>query len=267
MFKKKGFKWLYVPHGMLEPWSMQQKRLKKLVYYYLLEGRYSSFADAVRAVGGPEADNLKKKYPNTVLIPNGTDNVAFAPTSRPENPLVFLFMARLHFKKGILPLVKAWAESSMFANPGYKLLIAGPDDGELTALNAFLAEKPSANIEYLGPVYGPGKIKLLEAAHFYVLPSLSEGFPTSVVEAMLFGQVPLISKGCNFPEAFAKKLVLETPPEHAAIKAALEQAAALNPASRQQLSAANRSFIQENYTTERIADAQAAQYRNMLPSA
>ena len=32
--KKMGFNWVYTPHGMLEPWSMSQKKLKKAIYFY-----------------------------------------------------------------------------------------------------------------------------------------------------------------------------------------------------------------------------------------
>ena len=31
-FRKAGFPWVYVPHGMLEPWSLGQKAFKKQIY-------------------------------------------------------------------------------------------------------------------------------------------------------------------------------------------------------------------------------------------
>ncbi|MES2387297.1 MAG: glycosyltransferase [Bacteroidota bacterium] len=264
-FEEMGFHWIYVPHGMLEPWSMKQKWLKKFIYYNLIERPKASDADYVRAVGGPEAFNLSKTFQGTVLIPNGTDNIEFDPAQRPEKPLTFLFMARLHHKKGVIPMAEAWLESGLKNNPDAKLLIAGPDDGELAALQAILQKNPGINIEYTGPVYGPEKEKLLKEAHFYLLPSLSEGFPTSVVEAMLYGQVPLISRGCNFPEAFDAGLVIDTPQDRAQIKASLEKAFTMPKAERLRLAAANRAFIQAGYTTERIAELQMKLYKKLLP--
>src|SRR4051812_28677918 len=35
--REKGYAWIYTPHGMLEPWSMSQKALKKKIYWNLVE--------------------------------------------------------------------------------------------------------------------------------------------------------------------------------------------------------------------------------------
>lgn len=128
--QKRGFKWVYVPHGMLEPWSMSQKKFKKMIYFNLFEKRFGRNADFVRAVGGPEFENLKHHFSNVVLIPNGTDPIDLDFSVKTDSVRSFLFLARLHFKKGVVPLVEAWADSSLANNPGFQLNIAGPDDGE-----------------------------------------------------------------------------------------------------------------------------------------
>jgi glycosyltransferase involved in cell wall biosynthesis len=263
MLSKMGFSWIYVPHGMLEPWSMSQKRFKKLLYFYLFERNYGLNAQYVRAVGGPEAFNLQTYFKNIALIPNGTDAVALDFAKKPEQVIHFLFMARLHFKKGVMPMVHAWAESDLANNPRYMLTLAGPDDGEKIKLEAFLAKSHVRNIEYVGPKYAENKKKLLQQSHFYVLPSHSEGFPTSVVEAMLNGAVPLISKGCNFPEAFDQNLVIDAAPEIASIKQAFEKAALLKSEDWLLLAKKNRDFILQGYTTQKIAELQYNLYREM----
>ena len=69
--KRAGYKWIAVPHGMLEPWSLRQKWLKKKLYFHLSEYPKLKKADAIIAVGRPEFNNLKKYFDKVYHIPNG----------------------------------------------------------------------------------------------------------------------------------------------------------------------------------------------------
>ena len=199
-FKKAGFKWIYTPHGMLEPWSLNQHKFKKLIYFKLFESRWTRKSDGLRAVSSTEKHNLNKLYdqPATV-VENGVSSPEYL--IKPSGIDHYLFMSRLHHKKGVLPLVKAWSKSfgSMYNK---KLIIAGPDDGELVNIEPYL----TGNIEYRGAVFGIEKMNLLNISHYFILPSLSEGFPTSVLEAMSYGLIPIISEGCNFPAVYAENI-------------------------------------------------------------
>ena len=213
--KQKGFRWMAVPHGMLEAWSLSQKRLRKWAYFHLVERRALLQADVVRAVGMPEFENLRRNFEKQLVwIANGVPPMERGEKHLdPDSPRVFLFMARLHHKKGLAPLLEAWDGLMAGERHNCLLKIAGPDDGELAFLESFLAASTaSSTIQYLGPVYGQEKEELLRGSHFYVLPSHSEGFPTSVLEAMQHGLVPLISPGCNFPDVFERELGLQVMP-------------------------------------------------------
>jgi glycosyltransferase involved in cell wall biosynthesis len=259
--KKFGIPWVYVPHGMLEPWSMNQKRVLKTIYFNLIEKRNTLNAHAVRAVGSPEFNNLKSTYKKLFLIPNGIQAEKLDITKRP-NKIQFLFLARLHSKKGILPLVNAWISSLLNNSDRFCLTIAGPDDGELAELEKQIGE--SQNIKYIGAVYGQEKEQLLSDSHFYVLPSFSEGFPTSVLEAMNYGAIPLISHECNFPEAFSSGLAMHLSPRIEHIISALEKASEISQAEREALSARCSQFIADNYSIDKIADMQMELYRSIL---
>jgi glycosyltransferase involved in cell wall biosynthesis len=167
-------------------------------------------------------------------------------------------MARLHQKKGIVPLVKAWTK--VMKNAPAKLIIAGPDEGELSKFHHFLG----GNVVYLGPVYGDEKVKLLNEAHYYVLPSFSEGFPSSVLEAMSFGAIPLISKGCNFPEVFDQKLGYNIEPDEISIGKVLSMLRVRDYDTAK--SHENHLFIKEGYAESRIAEKLFALYSQCIRS-
>jgi glycosyltransferase involved in cell wall biosynthesis len=267
VFKSKGYTWVAVPHGMLERWSVSQKRIRKWLYFYGVEKPSLMKADKIRAVGRPELDGLKHVFKkDLVWMPNGVPSSA-ENSATMEKPLqrVVLFMARLHHKKGIMQLLEGWKESPLCNREGYRLRIAGPDDGELRNLKAFLGLNDNVrNIEYIGPVYGERKEALLTESHFYILPSFSEGFPTSVLEAMLSGLVPVISKGCNFPDVFEEKLGIQVEPDVHSVKSALEKVLAMDPTTFSELSAKARDYIENNYTYEILAAKQADFYKRLL---
>jgi len=266
--RKRGFRWVAVPHGMLEAWSLSQKRIRKWLYFHLAERRYLHQADRIRAVGQPEFETLRKSFGSRVTwIPNGVPSLSrpLDPTAKPAG-WNFLFMARLHHKKGLIPLVRAWLDSSLARRADCQLNIAGPDDGELPVLRALL-EKPgeARNIRYLGAVYGQEKQAQLEQNHFYVLPSHSEGFPTSVLEAMQYGLVPLITSGCNFPDVFERSLGIRITPEAERIRQGLEEAMHLDRESWSRLAREAHALIESRYIYPQLADEQNSLYNELLP--
>ena len=248
-----GFKWMYVPHGMLEPWSMEQKKWKKWLYFYGFENRMAQKADWVRAVGKPELINLKRWFPHAIHIPNGIYETDLVAEEKPGQGWNGLFLARLHFKKGIMPLVKAWVALGNERPKNAQLTIAGTDDGEQAELELFLKENPDEGLRFLGPRFGDEKRLLLAESHFYILPSMSEGFPVSVVEAMGAGLIPIISMGCNFPEILEEKIGIETGVNQETIEKSLRMAFRLTSEERKTLSLNARAKVREGYLWSQIA--------------
>lgn len=250
--RQMGFVWMYVPHGMLEPWSLQQKRWRKQLYWHLLEKRLGSQASIVRAVGLPEWQRLRNRFEQCVWIPNG---VSFESRTRHiiTEKRIVLFMARLHHKKNVLPLAEAWQKSELADKPDYELWIAGPDDGEAQALHHFIRLQKPQNIHYIGAKYGSDKELVLRQASFFILPSQSEGFPTSVLEAMQFGLIPLISSGCNFPDLHDQRLAIDTGTDVRSITRALNQCIKLDDDNCGNWSAKVQDYLHEHYTDKKVA--------------
>ena len=254
----KNYSWIYVPHGMLEPWSISQNKFFKRIYYQLFEKRYIQKSKAIRAVSIPEKIRLEQKFNKEVFyIPNGV--ALGAKTQKDPSKISFLFMSRLHHKKGILPLVKAWS-NTLLNEKNFELCIAGPDEGELEKIQPFIKE----NIQYLGPIYGEEKIHFLKKAHYYFLPSFSEGFPTSVLEAMAWGGIPLISKGCNFEETFTESLGYLAEPKLEQLEDLLKRLSKIE--YNQEQSDRNVSWIEENYDENKLANKLFEVYSALLPN-
>ena len=197
-------------HGMLEPWALENKKLKKLVYAALVERANVAGARALHALTQAEARQFVgfgarspiAVIPNAVDLPDRADASLFLrdfPELRGKR--LVLFLARLHPKKGLDLLLEAWAE--VVADfPDAHLVVAGPDsEGTLARLRHFVADRGLVgNVCFAGLLQGAMKWSALAAAEAFVLPSFSEGQSVGVLEAMGMGLPVIVTEACNMPE-------------------------------------------------------------------
>ncbi|HMJ67973.1 MAG TPA: glycosyltransferase [Cyclobacteriaceae bacterium] len=251
---RNGYRWVYVPQGMLEPWSMSQKMLKKKLYYFLRERPLVKRSAAIRAVSKNEQRNLERLFRRKVyLVENGVPVPSYQP--KETGSLQYVFIGRLHAKKGILPLVQAW--DNAMRDSSARLVICGPDEGELSRINPYL----HGNIEYKGLVTGDDKISLLRSSHYFVLPSYSEGLPSAVLEGMSYGLIPVVSEGCNLPEVFSEDLGFRTGTDTTGISRALNQAR--NLAFDHAQSKRNHQYISDHFSDRRTGMQLLELYREL----
>jgi len=264
-FKKNGFKWIYVPHGMLEPWPLQQKKIKKALYLHLIEKRLAKQADCIKAVSVPESINLKKFFAPELIrfIPNGVFYEYTKPDFKArQSPVRYLFLSRLHYKKNLVALATAWLQSGLNNNGAYELLIAGPDEGELQNLTPLLQR--SVNMKYVGSVYGEKKRELFDQCMYYVLPSYSEGLPSSLLEAMSYGLVPIVTEGCNLPEVFNQHLGVKINTDINAITKALKETSLWDVEKVAKTGLNAKRFIKEHFSLEAVTDLQMTLFSKLL---
>lgn len=145
-----------------------------------------------------------------VMIPNFVDERAFAPLSNarraslreslaiPPNALVIGSIARLAPVKDHATLLAAFA-SLVARHPSLHLVLIGdgPCRAALEAQAAMLGV--SAEVHFAGLVHGD--LNMHAMFDIAVLPSLSEGFPNSVVEAMAAGCPVVATDVGGIPDA------------------------------------------------------------------
>ena len=105
----------------------------------------------------------------------------------------------------------------------------------------------------------------LSAFDLYCLPSLWEGLPNSLLEAMALG-LPVVASGVDgVPEAVAsgKNGLLVPPAEPAALAAALEMLAN-DPKTRGELGAAAKAAVNERFTLRRMIGEYERAYEGVL---
>lgn len=178
------------PHGTLTPWAMARSRLRKQVAWYLLgQRRLLERAALFHATSEGEGEDLRRlgyRAP-IALIPNGVTGPDVEKPMDRREVRTLLFLARIHPKKGLDLLLRAWGLlQSRF--PHWLLAIVGPDnEGHTGTMQALAHELSLERVEFRGPLFGEDKFAAYAQADAYVLPSWSENFGYTVAEALSCG--------------------------------------------------------------------------------
>lgn len=186
-------------HGSLHPYTFKGLvYYKRLVYSKWFQKNFLQNVKLIHVNHDGEVkdvnDYLGQTPLNLEVIPNGTDihEVEQTPLSeRRRNEL--LYIGRLHHKKGFEILLPAF-KKVVAERPDAVLLLAGPDDGMLDYIEAFVEENGlSAQVKILGTVTGDAKKELFQKSGIFVLPTYSEGFSLAVLEALMYGLPAVVS--------------------------------------------------------------------------
>jgi glycosyltransferase involved in cell wall biosynthesis len=133
------------------------------------------------------------------VVPNGVDTEIFRPAGKeyarnvlnlPHEKNIVLFIGALRKIKGVDYLIEA---AKSFVDTNTELYMVGRDDGLRKSLEKRAEElKISGSIKFTGPVNHEDIPLWISAADMLVLPSLSEGRPNVVLEA-LSCEVPVVA--------------------------------------------------------------------------
>lgn len=214
--KMEKIPYMITPHGALDPFLYRQSRygvlglLLKRMCERLFDFPNLNGAAAIHYTAREEAERaafLKLKAP-AVVVPNGIDWEQYATLPAPGafrqrigldkgTPLI-LFLGRINFKKGLDLLVPAFAQVTK-TMPSARLAIVGPDnDGYGRKVRQWCQQQDVLDkvifVDYLEPA------RVTEAyvdADVFVLPSYTENFGMTVVEAMACGRPVIISDQVN----------------------------------------------------------------------
>lgn len=203
------------PHGMLDPWLKEARPISHLfrtIFWNLFErkvlrdtnGIFFACEEERRLAGLGFLSDMRRGY----VVAYGAQDIAGDPKLQKAAFLarfpqvldrkLILFLSRIHQKKGLDLLIRAFArQAHMFTD--FDLLIVGPDDVGLTpALKKIAAELSIADrVHWIGMLSGDEKWGAFRVAEFFVLPSHQENFGIAVAEAMALSVPVLITNKVN----------------------------------------------------------------------
>lgn len=207
---------IIMAHGMLDPYFQKApdrkiKALRNELVWRITEKKAINAADCLFFTCEEElllASTSFKGY-----APKRTENVGYGiqrpPSYKDEMKLAFeevcpeiqskkywLFLSRIHPKKGVDILIKAYnkLKSENVSLP--ELVVAGPTDSAY-AKEMMRKAKKNNQIHFSGMLTGNSKWGAFYGCDAYLLPSHQENFGIAIVEAMACKKPVLITKNIN----------------------------------------------------------------------
>lgn len=239
-------------------------------YTHTLGRATFALADRVIGLGEYLREDLRRFTDDPAkigVVPNGVDTDRYTtanrespPSSGPDDPTELLYVGRLDTVKGVPYLLKAMAKLREEPTE-YRLTIVGDgshrEDHEALCASLGIAEQVSFEgwQSDVHPYY--------ERADVFVLPSLSEGLPTVLMEAQATG-LPVVSTDVGGVRELvgAGRIVPCEDPD-----ALYEAVADLADEDLAALGRQARRHIVENFSVEEMVSEYARLYREAAPEA
>lgn len=282
---------VWSPHGMLTPWAMNNKWWKKRFAWWLYQRWDLKKASLIHATAQSEVEDvrgmgLKNKVmvaPLGVEIDSRADSFAEVSASKKrveciDRKKTLLFVSRVQRKKGLLNLVRAWAQLPDEIKDEWTVRVVGPDqEGHTAELKSLCNELGVVqDFEFVGPKYGEELQREYASADLFVLPTHSENFGSVVIEALAHSVPVICTKGAPWYElegytnsqltTLNSKLKcgwwidIGVEPLAAALDAAMK----LPDTERREMGARGRKLVEEKYTWDAVVKAMVNGYEEVL---
>lgn len=271
-------RYIISPRGVFYPETMRKKAWKKWLYYNIALKKSVESASAIHYTTEDEAENchafLGLRNPYTI-VPNGIDLRGFSYLPAPEElkerypalkeKRVVLFLGRLNWKKGLDILVKAFSTIAR-KHPDAHLLIAGNDeDGYRGTVERWVREQGLENkVTFTGPLAGRDKLMAYSGSDIFVLPSYSENFGMTVIEAMVCGLPAVISDKVGIcGEVKGKNCAIVVEPNTESVYNGVSKLLD-DERLRKDMAESGRSFVNESYNIDKVADKMIEEFGELL---
>lgn len=215
--KKYNFDYWIMPHGMLDPYFQNTperkfKAIRNIFFWYFIENKFINNSKGLLFTCEEEKLLARTTFPN--YYPKNEFIVGLGVEAPPpftmnmekefkknikewNNKPFILFLSRIHPKKGVDLLIKAYLklETEILDLP--QLIIAGPGlDTEYGKEVKFLSNS-SKNIIFSGMLTGESKWGAFYCCDAFILPSHQENFGIAIVEALACEKTVLITDKIN----------------------------------------------------------------------
>jgi len=245
------------PHGLESFQTISLRDWATTTPFRIVQRRTFRHARFVVSLGGRLTKILEREVgdPRRIeVLPNGV-NLPDEPADRPprgNGPLRLLFVGRLARNKGVPDLIHAMR---ILDQQG----LAGSFQLDLAGAGPLLEELSSActlpNVRFWGKVTDEHLEELYRQAHVFVLPTLFEGMPTVVLEAMARGLPVLVTDVGATTELVDDangRIIAKNDPE--GLVATLRRFAELPAASLPRLGMSGLERVRTRFTWPQVAD-------------
>lgn len=259
--QKAGRAFVISPRGMLGDAAMRFSSAQKRLVWSLFQKKAMQAAAFIHATSEGEAAEIRARGLTNpvVVIPNGIDIPPHA-DKVPGSERLALSLGRIHPKKGLDRLVRAWAAAGP-ATAGWRLSIVGPSElGHADELRALAAQLGLANVAVGEGLFGEQKLAAYRQADLFILPTLNENFAMTVAESLAAGTPVISTKGAPWSGLLTHGCGWWIEHGEAAMAQVLKSALALPPDRLAAMGERGRAWMAADFSWDHIGARMLAAY-------
>lgn len=267
--RKEDIPIVWSPHGMLTPWAMNNKHLKKLLGWWFYQKRDLSNAALIHATAECEVEDVRRLGLNNrvVIAPLGVKvDCSDRHSSHNDSEKILLFVSRVQRKKGLLNLALAWSKLASATKRGWRVRIVGPDqENHLAEVHAECVRLGILDDwQFVGPKFGAALSEEYRSANLFVLPTYSENFGSVVIEALSYGVPVICTKGAPWAELEEYRCGKWIDIGVNQLVASLQECLVMSNDERRQMGENGRRLVEEKYTWDAVVKTIVMGYDSVL---
>lgn len=202
--------YIITPRGMLIKSLFKKNFIIKKIWFFFFEKKNIENAKAIQVSTDYEYKEIKKFHYNLrkiFIIPNGVINPRYF--RYPKEKKIFLkkkfknilYIGRVNWKKNIDIIIKAMINLDNFF---FTIVGNDEDNYKQKLLNLINKLKIKKRVRIFSERRGHSKEYLLKKCDLFILPSMSENFGNSVLDALKYRKIVAITKGVGIASLIKK---------------------------------------------------------------
>lgn len=181
----------------------------------------------------------------------------------PIDSKLILYLGRITPIKGLELLIKSFFLLNNEKNDSI-LVITGPDYNYLNKLKKLVHSlKLSEKIIFTGPLFGIDKLEVFSDTDLFILPSIYETFPISVIEACAHGIPVIVTHNCLIADIIHENVGYAVESNEESIKEAIINIL-YNKDIKDSFSESGKKLIKEEYNWNKIVKKLIGIYKDSM---
>ena len=261
---------VWSPHGMLAPWALRHKWLKKKLAWWLYQRADLKSASVFHVTSEQEERWVRMLgfKQDIAFVPLGAEltDVGAKGSVAQSEVKTLLFVGRVCPVKAIDRLVAAFSLVPEKLRNNWRLRIVGPEEDTVYAAKIRAEINGcglSACVEMVGPKFGSDLLSEYATCTALALVSHSENFGATVIDAMGQGKVVVTGTMTPWREVAERKCGWWVDNDPTTLAGALSDLMKISDVELQQMGQRGRKLVEEKYTWQAVCKTMLSAYERV----
>ncbi len=250
-------------HGTLSPVALSKSYWRKKFMWWMLQRSILERAACIHVTSMQEYNDVRRMGISKpiAVISLGTELPStFTPLATKQRKSRILYLGRIDPIKCLPNLLEAWSMSRGQSDDWELRIVGSGNDAYVDYVRSLIAGNIRGNVSLKSAVYGAEKEQEYSSADLFVLPSGSENFSLTVVEALSYGVPVIATLGTPWQILQERSCGWWVSNDSKTLGKTINAATSTSRDERAQMGERGRRLVKELYTWDALSHAYIALY-------